>query len=77
MDSTNNLKGTIEYTYDATGNKLEKKITENHIVTNITSYVSGFVYQNDTLQFTGQEEGRIRFAKKYFLNGFNFNGFFF
>ena len=64
----NSLKGYIDYTYDATGNKLQKKVTEgSKIIT--TDYVSGFVYVNDTLQFAGQEEGRIRFVKKYFLSG--------
>lgn len=56
----NTLKGIIEYTYDAGGNKLKKKTTEGSTITT-TDYVSGFVYQNDTLQFAGQEEGRIRF----------------
>lgn len=75
-DSATNLKGIIEYTYDAIGNKLKKKTTEGAISTT-TSYNSGFVYQNDTLQFTGHEEGRIRYAKKYFLDGDSTNGFFY
>lgn len=61
-------KGTIEYVYDAGGNKLQKKVTEGTIITT-TDYISGFVYQNNELEFTGHEEGRIRYAKKYFLNG--------
>lgn len=61
-------KGTIEYVYDASGNKLQKKVTEGTTVT-FTDYASGFVYNNDTLQQTGHEEGRVRYAKKYFLNG--------
>ncbi len=67
-DSSNALKGIIEYTYDAGGNKLEKKTTEGSKVT-VTRYIGGFVYQSDALQFASQEEGRIRLAKKYFLNG--------
>jgi RHS repeat-associated protein len=62
-----NVKGTIEYVYDATGNKLCKKTTEGSTITK-TTYTSGFVYEsktgvqggNDVLQFTGHEEGRIR-----------------
>lgn len=61
-------KGTIEYTYDASGNKLQKKVTEGTKITT-TDYLSGFVYNNNELQFTGHEEGRVRYAKKYFLSG--------
>jgi len=56
-------KGTITYTYDAAGNKLNKTTVDLTVTPNKTTrtdYVSGFVYQNDTLQFTGHEEGRIR-----------------
>ncbi|MBL7738462.1 MAG: RHS repeat-associated core domain-containing protein, partial [Chitinophagaceae bacterium] len=55
-------KGTIEYTYDAAGNKLKKTVTEGSIVTN-TLYMMGN-YVNDTLQFIGTEEGRVRFSKE-------------
>jgi hypothetical protein len=61
-------KGVIYYTYDAAGNKLQKKVVENDKQTR-TDYINGFIYQNDTLQFTGHEEGRIRYAKQYYLNG--------
>ncbi|HEY6504251.1 MAG TPA: DUF6443 domain-containing protein [Chitinophagaceae bacterium] len=54
-------KGTIEYAYDAVGNKLKKVVTEGSTVTT-TLYLMGN-YVNDTLQFTGHEEGRIRFNK--------------
>jgi RHS repeat-associated protein len=92
-------KGTITYTYDASGNKLQKLTQENNAtvaynganytsnITTSTNYISGFVYESkaysnaslsslqysDVLQFTGQEEGRIRrktdgtFAYDYFL----------
>lgn len=66
-------KGTITYLYDAVGNKLQKKTVEGNTVTT-NSYINGFVYQNDTLQFTAHEEGRIRYrpdsnlyAYDYFL----------
>lgn len=61
-------KGTIIYTYDAAGNKLEKKVTEGTTLT-ITTYLGGAVYQSkgvtgapgqDALQFIGMEEGRMR-----------------
>jgi hypothetical protein len=61
-------KGTIEYTYDAAGAKLQKKVTEGNKVT-VTDYIGGFVYTNDTLQYAGHEEGRMRYAQQRFLNG--------
>ncbi len=55
-------KGTITYIYDAAGNKLEKRTAETSPTnkTTRTAYIGGYVYQNDTLQFIGHEEGRIR-----------------
>ncbi|CAN5193107.1 hypothetical protein BH09BAC2_BH09BAC2_18840 [soil metagenome] len=75
------IKGIIEYLYDATGNKLQKKVTENvgnnQPVITTTDYINGFVYTNSELQFISHEEGRIRivegaignrrFAYDYFL----------
>ncbi len=52
-------KGTITYIYDAAGNKLEKRTVEGTKQT-MTAYLGGFVYENNKLQFLGQEEGRIR-----------------
>jgi RHS repeat-associated protein len=65
-------KGTVEYVYDATGNKIKKIVTEGS-TTKTTLYLGGAVFQNDTLQFVAHEEGRIRiandntFAFDYFL----------
>lgn len=60
-------KGTILYIYDAAGNKLEKRTEElaattnnNTAKTTVTGYTGGFIYENNVLQFFGQEEGRIR-----------------
>jgi RHS repeat-associated protein len=54
-------KGTITYTYDAAGKKLQKSVTDGAtgIITN-TVYVDGSVLQNDVLLFVAQDEGRIR-----------------
>ncbi|HVI46754.1 MAG TPA: DUF6443 domain-containing protein [Chitinophaga sp.] len=54
--------GYIEYTYDAGGNKLSKKVTDvtGSGKTTTTDYSSGFLYVNDTLQYINHEEGRIR-----------------
>ncbi len=66
-DDNGNDKGTIKYIYDATGNKLEKITDElasslnNQTPKNtVTTYLGGYVYENNVLQFFGQEEGRIR-----------------
>jgi RHS repeat-associated protein len=60
-DSAGSHKGTVFYSYDATGNKLRKVTVENSpSKTTTTDYVGAFVYENDTLQFVGTEEGRVR-----------------
>jgi RHS repeat-associated protein len=59
-----NGRGYISYVYDATGNKLQKIITDSSGGTKkstITTYSGVFVYQNDSLQYVTQEEGRIRY----------------
>jgi RHS repeat-associated protein len=61
-------KGTITYTYDAAGTKLAKTTVEG-AKTTTTLYISNYVYQNDTLQFIGHEEGRARWAFHKYLNG--------
>lgn len=56
-------KGIITYLYDATGKKLRKRVvdsTANPVKTTVTDYVSGFVYENDTLQYVVTENGKIR-----------------
>jgi RHS repeat-associated protein len=69
-DDNNNPKGTITYIYDATGNKLEKRVSEDATANNnntakhtYTAYLGGYIYENNVLQFLGQEEGRIRPAR--------------
>ncbi|MBL7732001.1 MAG: hypothetical protein JNM88_12545, partial [Chitinophagaceae bacterium] len=57
-------KGTITYTYDAAGNKLQKTTVDNTVTparTTTMLYMGGAVYENDALQFIGHEEGRIRY----------------
>lgn len=57
-------KGSINYTYDAWGNKLRKVTTDNTVSPakiTTTDYIAGMIYENNTLQFAGMEEGRIRY----------------
>ena len=53
-------QGSIAYTYDAGGNKLEKLVTESGQPQKRTQYYGGIVYQDNVMQFISHEEGRIR-----------------
>ncbi len=56
-------KGTITYTYDAAGNKLQKTTVDQTVTPNKTTnyyYAGDFVYRNDTLEFISHPEGRLR-----------------
>ncbi|HVY74704.1 MAG TPA: DUF6443 domain-containing protein [Puia sp.] len=71
-------KGTITYTYDATGSKIKKTTVDNTASpskTTTTLYYGGFVYQQDTLQFIAHEEGRARWAYHKYTNGYSAYGF--
>lgn len=57
-------KGDIELTYDANGRKLKKHVIDNSVSpskSTTTTYIDEFIYENDSLQFLSQEEGRIRY----------------
>ncbi len=53
-------KSTIEFTYDASGEKLSKKVTPVNGTPVTTWYVGDFVYQETELQFILHEEGRLK-----------------
>jgi len=56
-------RGTVNYVYDAVGTKLRKIVidsTGGPVKDTATTYIGAFIYQNDTLQYIGHEEGRIR-----------------
>ena len=55
-------KGSIDYVYDAAGNKLKKIVHEAGKLDKTTLYLLG-TYEDDVLQFLPMEEGRIRFEK--------------
>ncbi|NER16780.1 DUF6443 domain-containing protein [Spongiivirga citrea] len=50
--------GTIDYIYDATGVKLEKKVTDGGSLTT-TAYAGNFIYKNGNLEFFSHPEGYI------------------
>ncbi|MFN3803309.1 DUF6443 domain-containing protein, partial [Belliella pelovolcani] len=54
----NGTAGKIEYTYDATGAKLQQRVYTGTILTKTTDYVNGFVYEGNALKHFGHEEGR-------------------
>jgi RHS repeat-associated protein len=62
LKSAGGIKGSIKYTYDAAGNKLKKEVFEIGKPTKTFLYVSGMVYENDTLKLISHEKGRIRFT---------------
>ncbi len=70
QDANGNAKGTISYTYDALGNKLQKVVTEPNVsiefnkqqyfttATTTTNYLNGFVYETkdyDILALASEE----------------------
>ncbi|GGB19828.1 DUF6443 domain-containing protein [Puia dinghuensis] len=77
QDAQGNNKGTISYTYDAVGNKLDKIVVDKSVagstITTTTRYIGEFVYETktgdptqpayaDVLQFFGHDEGRTRYV---------------
>ncbi len=53
-------KGTIKYTYDASGTKLRQEVLPSDgSPTKTTDYVAGFHYTDGTLDFIQHEEGRL------------------
>jgi RHS repeat-associated protein len=56
-------KGSIEYIYDAAGNKLKKVVHETNKPDKTTLYIGGSVYEDEELKFLSHEEGRIRYKK--------------
>ena len=48
--------GTITYTYDAVGTKLDKKVSKNNS-TSTTAYAGNYIYENNKLQFFNTPEG--------------------
>jgi RHS repeat-associated protein len=62
---------TIEYLYNATGQKIQKKVIEG-ATTTVTHYLSGFQYKNDVLQFFSHAEGYVNNTAGVFSYVFNY-----
>jgi RHS repeat-associated protein len=69
--------GTIEYWYDAGGVKLRKVVKEIGKGDKTTDYITGAIYENDTLELMSHEEGRVRPIRSItdVLTGFAFDYF--
>jgi RHS repeat-associated protein len=63
--------GNIVYIYNATGQKLEKIVTDNGVVTS-TKYLGGFQYKNDVLQFFPTAEGYVNNTPVNGANSYNY-----
>jgi RHS repeat-associated protein len=56
-------KSIVQYTYDGSGVKLKKMVTNLAVTpntTSVTDYEGDFVYQDNTLQYVLHEEGRMK-----------------
>ena len=62
----------IEYLYNATGQKVVKKVTENTVVTTTTYLAGGFQYENSVLQFFPHAEGYVKKESSSYKYVFNF-----
>jgi len=62
---------TIVYIYNATGQKTEKIVTDNGVVTN-TKYLNGFQYKNDVLDFFPTAEGYVKSTPVYAGNSYRY-----
>jgi RHS repeat-associated protein len=62
---------TIEYIYNATGQKLQKKVTQGATITT-TEYLTGFQYQGNVLQFFPHAEGYVNNTAGVYNYVFNY-----
>ena len=52
----------IDYLYNATGQRINKKVTENSNITNTHYLAGGFQYKNNELQFFPHPEGYVKYV---------------
>ncbi|MCO6164495.1 RHS repeat-associated core domain-containing protein, partial [Flavobacterium sp. NRK F7] len=62
----------IEYLYNATGQKVVKKVTESTVITTTTYLAGGFQYENSVLQFFPQAEGYVKKESSSYKYVFNY-----
>ncbi len=63
--------GNIVYIYNATGQKLQKIVTDNGVITN-TKYLGGFQYKNDVLQYFPTAEGYVNNTPVNGVNSYSY-----
>lgn len=64
--------GTIQYLYSATGQKLDKKVTQTNSTRKTDYLTGGFQYQNDVLQFFPHAEGYVKLQNNVYKYVFNY-----
>jgi RHS repeat-associated protein len=65
--SSRTWSASLDYKYDATGNKLTKKVYKTEYlngrftttINNTTDYAGGYIYENNVLKFLSQSEGYV------------------
>src|SRR5690554_5096395 len=62
----------FNYTYDATGTRLVKKVEPTSGTTVTTEYLGGFQYENNDLQFFFQPEGYVKKDENAYLYVFQY-----
>ncbi|WP_169051635.1 DUF6443 domain-containing protein [Flavobacterium sp. H122] len=61
----------IEYLYNATGQKVQKKVTNNAVVTT-SEYLGGYQYKANALEFFPQAEGHVKNTAGVYSYVFNY-----
>lgn len=70
-------EGTIDYIYDATGGKLEKKVTKSTGEVTVTQYDGKFIYEKtgaaaNVLKFFSHSEGYVMVNGSYIADNFSY-----
>src|SRR5690606_7518451 len=64
--------GKINYTYDAIGTRVSKKVEPTGGTSVVTDYLDGFQYENNNLQFFFQPEGYVKKDENAYLYVFQY-----
>jgi RHS repeat-associated protein len=64
--------GGIQYTYNAAGKKMQKRLLARNAPSKITDYLDGFQYENNVLQFFPHAEGYVTNKDGAYSYAFNY-----